>query len=109
MMPRLSVTSVKCERPVSFSTLFSLRLPFRYSTTSTDMPISLHSWKPACGPSVWPVPRSTRKLNCAYGRSRCVAISGSLGRLARTGLLWGRLPVAEPDEIVVGELELFHG
>src|SRR5258708_4442314 len=58
------------------------------------MPISLHSSKPACGPSVTPVPRSTRKLNCAYGRSRSTDISGSF------------VLFREPNEPVVRELEL---
>src|SRR5712691_11717268 len=98
MIPRRSVTSFARARPVSLRTALSFSLPFRYSITSTLMPISLHSWKPASGPSVLPVPRSTRKLNCAYGRSRRTAISGSLG----SGLL-------QPNEVVEGDLELFVG
>src|SRR5258708_4344074 len=71
------------------------------------MPISLHSWKPACGPSVTPVPRSTRKLNCAYGRWRCTAISGSFALGAGTGRGFRRAGLSQPDELVVRELELF--
>ena len=63
MTPRLSVTSVALLRPVIFITLFSRLLPVRYSDTVTSMPTPLTSWKPASGPSVVPVPRSTRKLN----------------------------------------------
>ncbi len=63
MTPRLSVTSVALFIPVIFMTVFSLALPLRYSATVTSMPMFEHSWKPASGPSVVPVPRSTRKLN----------------------------------------------
>jgi hypothetical protein len=59
--------------PVILITLFSFELPFRYSTTVTSTPRPFTSWKPAAGPSVLPSPRSTRKLNCVYGRSRSVA------------------------------------
>src|SRR3954452_1564860 len=98
MTPRLSVTSVALFRPVILRTLFSLSLPFRYSATSTLMEIALHSAKPASGPSVSPVPRSTRKLNCPYGRSRRTAISASCS-VSLTFVL-------EPDEVIERELEL---
>jgi hypothetical protein len=39
-------------------TLFSFMLPVRYSMTATFEPISLISWKPASGPSVFPLPKS---------------------------------------------------
>src|SRR4026209_87348 len=98
MIPRLSVTSLTRARPASLRGEFSFSLPFRYSMTSTLMEIALHSWKPASGPSVAPVPRSTRKLNCAYGRSR---------RTATVGLsLW---IVRQPDQVVEGQLELLVG
>ena len=64
MTPRFSVTSVDLFSPVILRTLFSFSLPLRYSATVTSMPMPLTSWKPASGPSVLPVPRSTRKLNC---------------------------------------------
>src|SRR4051812_46937470 len=78
MTPRLSVTSETLLSPVILRTEFSLSLPLRYSATVTSMPMFEHSWKPASGPSVSPVPRSTRKLNCTYGRSRRTAMRDSL-------------------------------
>src|SRR6186997_2350358 len=99
MIPRLSVTSLTRLRPVSLRTLFSFSLPFRYSMTSTLIEMPLHSWKPASGPSVTPVPRSTRKLNCAYGRSRKTAMSA----FRNAG------SVLEPDQVVEGQLELLVG
>src|SRR5436305_14087817 len=99
MIPRFSVTSLTRVRPGSLRTLFSFSLPLRYSITSTVMPISLHSWNPASGPSVWPVPRSTRKLNCAYGRSRRTAISPS----PDYGI------TRQPHQIIEGQLQLFEG
>src|SRR6188508_2522256 len=95
MIPRRSVTSSTRSRPVCLRTLFSRSLPLRYSITTRLVVIGLHSWKPASGPSVLPSPRSTRKLNCPYGRSRMTAISASRGRV---GL--------EPDEVVERELDL---
>jgi hypothetical protein len=63
MIPRLSVTSGTFVSPGSLRGAFSRSLPLRYSTTAISIPIGEHSWKPASGPSVFPVPRSTRKLN----------------------------------------------
>src|SRR5919199_9099 len=99
MIPRLSVTSAARLRPVILRTLFSFSLPFRYWITSTLVSIGPHSMNPASGPSVWPVPRSTRKLNCAYGRSRRTAISASFVRGFR-----GR-----PNGVVESELQLLVG
>src|SRR6266498_5046292 len=104
MIPRFIVTSVALLSPVILRTEFSLSLPFRYSITSTLIPIGPTSWKPACGPSVFPDPRSTRKLNSAYGRSRRTAISSSFGRFAGRSAGW----LLEPHQIVVGQLELLH-
>ena len=50
------------------------------------------------GPSVWPVPRSTRKLNQISGWSRSTAISPSPEPPA----------VAEPHQVVEAELDLLH-
>src|SRR5436190_4581716 len=75
--PRFSVTSVALLRPVIVIVLFSLELPLRYSLTVTSVEIALTSWKPARGPAVLPSPRSTRKLNWQYGRSRKTAITAS--------------------------------
>src|SRR3954447_2160281 len=69
MTPRFMVTSVDLFMPVIFITWLCLKLPVRYSDTVTSMPMPLNSWKPAFGPEVSPVPRSTRKLNWTYGRS----------------------------------------
>src|SRR5712692_2787404 len=111
MTPRLSVTSVDLFMPVIFMTLFSRALPVRYSDTVTSMPIPLTSWKPASGPSVFPVPRSTRKLNWTYGRSRSTAMSFLLAfqlqtsnfsdfRLPTSNFVIGSpLPDAEDDEL----------
>ena len=63
MIPRLSVTSATRSSPVSLRGAFSRSLPLRYSMTSTLMEMPEISWNPASGPSVVPVPRSTRKLN----------------------------------------------
>src|SRR5688572_26358024 len=60
------------------------------------MPMPLTSWKPASGPSVLPVPRSTRKLNCTYGRSRRTAMS-PLSQ-ASAPAVRGPLTDAEDDE-----------
>src|SRR3954468_172589 len=83
--------------PVIFMTLFSLWFPVRYSDTVTSMPTPLSSWKPACGPSVTPSPRSTRKLNCTYGRSRRMAIADSSG----SDLAVGR-PLADAEDHELG-------
>src|SRR5690349_9569237 len=96
MIPRFSVTSLTRARPASFRGLFCFSLPFRYSMTSTLMEIPRHSSNPASGPSVSPVPRSTRKLNCAYGRSRKTAMSSSR-RVA---------DVLQPDQVVEAQLDL---
>src|SRR5918999_6143441 len=96
MNPRRRVTSLTLARPASFRTLFSLSLPFRYWMTATSIPIPVHSWKPASGPSVSPAPRSTRKLNPAYGRSRRTAIAS-------------HLLFIDPLEPVEGQLHLLHG
>ena len=56
-----------------FITLFSLWFPARYSDTVTSMPMPLSSWNPACGPSVTPSPRSTRRPRCW---TWCVPASG---------------------------------
>src|SRR5678815_205021 len=77
MMPRFSVTSVALFSPVILIGLFSFELPLRYSLTATSVEIALTSWKPARGPSVLPSPRSTRKLNWQYGRSRNTAMAVS--------------------------------
>src|SRR5262245_49702351 len=98
MTPRLSVTSSTFSRPVILRTVFSRSLPLRYSATTRVDVNGLHSWKPPSAPSVWPSPRSTRKLNCPYGRSRITAISASRCRVVR-----------EPDEVVERQLELLHG
>src|SRR5262245_44257403 len=63
------------------------------------MPMFERSWKPASGPSVAPVPRSTRKLNCEYGRSRRTAMSA----FRNAGI------VLQPDQIIEGQLELLVG
>src|SRR5262245_7173601 len=97
-MPRFSVTSATLFRPVTFRTVFSRSLPFRYSMTSTDASIPLHSWNPASGPSVAPVPRSTRKLNSPYGSLRSTAMSASPVLL----------DVIQPDQVVVPELDLLE-
>src|SRR5215467_12413249 len=99
MIPRFSVTSLTRDRPVSLRGLFSLSFPFRYSMTSTLIEIPLHSWKPASGPSVEPVPRSTRKLNCPYGRSRRTAMSACLSLLF----------VVQPDQVIEDQLDLLAG
>src|SRR5690349_12206314 len=95
MIPGRMVTSSTGSRPVSLRTLFSRSLPLRYSITTRLVVMGLHSWNPASGPSVLPSPRSTRKLNCPYGRSRMTAMSASLGRV---GL--------QPDEVVERQLDL---
>src|SRR6476646_951664 len=77
MMPRFIVTSVASLSPVILIGLFSFELPLRYSVTVTSVEIALTSWKPARGPSVLPSPRSTRKLNSQYGRSRKTALPAS--------------------------------
>src|SRR5204862_922324 len=99
MTPRFRVTSVALLRPVILRTLFSFSLPVRYSATVTSMPTLLHSWKPAWGPSVTPVPRSTRKLNWTYGGSRRTAIS--LSPLSLLALGVGR-PLADPEDHELG-------
>src|SRR5205823_10504336 len=104
--PRFSVTSVDLFRPVTFMTLFSLAFPARYSATVTSMPRLLHSWNPASTLSTSPSAlRSTRKLNCAYGRSRlggCAIFS--LPSLLLPGV--GR-PLADPEDHELGGLD--HG
>src|SRR5918996_1062039 len=98
MIPRRSVTSLTRVSPVSLRTWFSLSFPSRYSLTATSIPSPLHSSKPASGPSVSPVPRSTRKLKPPYGRSRSTAIALLLP-----------MRVLEPDEPLAGQLDLLHG
>src|SRR5215510_3473410 len=98
MMPRFIVTSVNFESPAILRTLFSFSLPLRYSASTTVISMGLHAWKPASGPSVTPSPRSTRKLNCPYGRSRSTAISASRSRVG-----------GQPDEVVEAELDLLGG
>src|SRR3954454_65044 len=101
MTPRLNVTSVALFSPVTFRTEFSFSLPFRYSATVTSMPTFETSENPASTPSV-PVPRSTRKLNCAYGRSRLAAMSRSL---SRSLLLCVARPLADPEDHELGRLQ----
>src|SRR5262249_47985312 len=79
--------------------LFSRSLPLRYSETVTSMPIPVTSWKPASGPSVLPVPRSTRKLNWTYGRSRRTAMIQSFLLRGATHGVGGGLSNAEDDEL----------
>src|SRR5690242_21620946 len=99
MTPRFSVTSVALLRPVILRTEFSFSLPLRYSATVTSIPMLEHSWKPASTPSV-PEPRSTRKLNWAYGRSLFAAIV--VPPLRGWSALGVRRPLADPEDHELG-------